>query len=268
MPGQLQKARVALAPNAAHVWLCRDDEITEPRLLSRYRQCLNDEEWQRHENYHFSAHRHQYLVTRAMVRYVLSLYCPDATPAQWTFTRTRHGRPLISGPQCAPAIAFNVSHTQGLVCLLVSLHARCGIDAEGMSRKRDYMHIARRFFHREEYEQLLQLPAEQQTRRFYALWTLKEAYVKARGGGLSIPLDSFNFQFDESRRRIRLDPTSSDDAASSNFWQLMPDQGRQLSIAIHANEGEAAPSVLMARNIVPFAGSGTAFHPTLRYGFD
>lgn len=176
------------------IWVCRDARIQAAELRAHYASVLSNEELERLSRFHYARHRHQYLVTRAMVRHVLSLYRPGIAPQQWRFCSNPHGKPAIEPAlDPAPPLHFNVSHTDGLIVMAVSRQA-IGIDVEDFGRSAAASSVADTFFAPIEQHDLKHCAAAQQQRRFFELWTLKEAYVKARGEGLAVPLDSFSFR--------------------------------------------------------------------------
>ncbi|QQZ39510.1 4'-phosphopantetheinyl transferase superfamily protein [Pseudomonas sp. SK3(2021)] len=120
----------------------------------------------------------------------MSLYAPGVAPQQWVFASNAWGKPAIVAPG-AP-MAFNLSHTEGLVTLALTLENSVGIDVESRQRTTD-TDLAERFFSASEVRYLSSLPTAERASAFISLWTLKEAYIKACGQGLSIPLDSFSF---------------------------------------------------------------------------
>jgi 4'-phosphopantetheinyl transferase len=120
--------------------------------------------------------------------------CPVVDPAAWRFKTAAHGRPEIAAPKSP--LRFNLSHTQGLAACAVTNGCDVGIDVENITRKHS-PRLAERVFSRRELKTLRGLPAGEQARRFFELWTLKEAYLKARGLGLMIPLKTFSFYRDD-----------------------------------------------------------------------
>ncbi|MES2741955.1 MAG: 4'-phosphopantetheinyl transferase superfamily protein [Pseudomonadota bacterium] len=181
-----------LGDDALHLWIARDDAIVEPTLLDRYRGWLTAQESERMARFMFHKNRHQYLITRALLRATLSLYAPSLAPARWTFASNEWGKPSIIAPPSP--LAFNLSHTDGMVVLAVTAGSEVGVDVEHSDRTVS-VDIADRFFSPLEVADLLALSADARQQGFFDLWTLKEAYIKACGKGLSIPLDSFSFRF-------------------------------------------------------------------------
>lgn len=182
------------------LWLAHDRQLRDPALLGRFTQMLSAEERERVARRHFPEDRHQQLVTRAMVRAVLSGYVPEIAPADWSFGRNAHGRPAIANPVARP-LHFNLAHTPGLVVLAVASVPEVGVDVEHAG-KRPPLAIARRYFSAVEIEALHSLPPEQQPRRFLRLWTLKESYLKAVGTGVVGGLGSMTFHLDDAEPRF------------------------------------------------------------------
>lgn len=200
------------------LWLAYYDEFEpdSPRLL----ELLNEAERQQQARFHFAGDRLRYLVTRAMVRTVLSRYA-DVAPADWVFDTNAYGRPGIS-PEHTEAcwLRFNLSHTKGLIVLGICSERALGVDVEHLDRKVN-LEVADRFFSPKESAELASLAPDRQVRRFFDYWTFKESYIKARGMGLSIPLDSFSFGFpSEDSLNLSVAPSQKDDPDRWRFWQL------------------------------------------------
>ncbi len=177
---------------------------------------LNDEERHQYQRYIPPAKRHEYLVTRVMVRTVLGAAL-DVAPQGLEFTRNEWGRPaLVHTPRSAP-VHFNVSHTDGLVLCLVGGAYEIGVDTELFSRAPKLLELAPRVFAPQERADLAKLPDDALAERAITLWTLKESYIKARGMGLALALDGFAFTFDGPQTRLTVAPALHDDGAR---WQF------------------------------------------------
>lgn len=221
-----------LPPDEIHLHIVDDPAITAPALLARYDAMLNPEETARQDRFRFARHRHQFLVARALVRSTLSLYHPETEPAEWQFATNEYGRPRIVGAG-AGALDFNLSHTDGRIVLAICRSQSPGVDIERIDRPEAVADIAAQFFAETEIQALSALPAAMQRRRFFDLWTLKEAYIKARGMGLSIPLKDFSIQFPQERGpTIRFADGVDDEASRWQLWSLYAGQDYALSLAI------------------------------------
>src|SRR5574340_1102536 len=184
MPG------LVLADGQVDLWYVFLEMATDPALLASYWGLLSDDEQRRQQRFVVESPRHQFLVARALLRTVLSKY-GDCEPRQWGFETNAYGKPAIVQP-AGCALRFNLSHTHGLAVCAVTLGREVGVDVEWLGRRHDNrLDLARRFFAAADVAAMEQCPVQHRDELFVELWTLKEAYVKARGKGLSIPLSSF-----------------------------------------------------------------------------
>lgn len=238
-----------MTESAVDVWLTRD-EVSDASLQAEYRRLLTQDERDQELRFHFARDQRRYLITRALVRTVLSRYL-DIEPADWRFAPNRYGRPRVVNPgreQCG--LSFNISHTQGLIALGVTWHRELGVDVEHVRARQVSLAIADRFFAPAEVAELATVAPERRQDRFFEYWTFKEAYVKARGAGLSIPLEQFSFHYPHERAvRISIQPQLSDDANRWGFWQLRPTADHLLAIC--AERHCDAPPALTIRQTIP-----------------
>lgn len=229
------------------VWLAFYNEISEPGLHGEYRKLLTDEERSRELGFYFPDDQQCYLVTRALVRTVLSKYLAVA-PADWRFTKNEYGRPEIASHECD--LCFNISHTRGLIAFAIAQRRAVGIDTENMRARPVPFEIAHRFLAPAELAELETLPPERRQDRFFEYWTFKESYIKARGMGLSIPLDEFSFHYAHERAvRIAIEPQLNDEANRWAFWQFRPTADHLLAVCAESRS-DCLPS-LTIRRIVP-----------------
>lgn len=177
-----------------HVWFVIPEAIQDEMELEACQSVLSASELARYKRFYFPEDRHSYLVSHALVRNVLSEYL-NISPAEWIFYRTGHGRPEIANPGI-PVLRFNLTHTAGLAACVVTLSDQCGIDAERIATRHDPLGVARRMFSEAEYKQMRQLAGRKQLEYFFIRWTLREAYVKARGIGISFPTRKLHFDID------------------------------------------------------------------------
>jgi len=219
------------------VWYLLDDGSISQAELRRYYALLNDEERGRYERYRVESARRQFLIARALVRSTLSRYVP--TPAkEWTFVSNQYGRPEIASPQLPRSLRFNLSHTSGLLSCAVAWERDVGVDVEWLGRRTGGVHLARRFFSQAEVADLLCVPTERQRDAFFDYWTLKEAYIKARGKGLAIPLGHFSFRLAEGcLPSISFAPELADTPDCWQFGQHMPSGEHKLAVAVDRGVG-------------------------------
>ncbi|RKZ37486.1 MAG: 4-phosphopantetheinyl transferase [Gammaproteobacteria bacterium] len=215
-----------------HLWLAFPDEIQSPERLSTYQEMMTLEEQVQQQRFHFSKHRHQYLITRALVRTTLSRYA-NIEPHQWRFSKNAYGRPEIIPQAGVPPLRFNLSHTDGLIICGVVLKQDIGVDVENKERTGAMIEIADRFFSQQEVRDLYALPEKQRRNRFFDYWTLKESYIKARGMGLSLPLEQFSFLMSTNQAlRITFDSRLQDDPDKWQFWLLKLTEHHQAAISL------------------------------------
>ncbi|MDT8427290.1 MAG: 4'-phosphopantetheinyl transferase superfamily protein [Pseudomonadales bacterium] len=217
------------AQEQIHLWLIMANPA--PEALARFGLLLNEQERARHERFLFEQDRQRFLLTRAGIRTLLSHYVPGIAPGEWTFGSNAHGKPWISNPEVAGRLFFSISHTAGLIAMAVSRLEEIGLDVENRQLPRRTVAVAERFFAAQEVKDLHQLPVAAQDSRFFDLWTLKEAYIKARGLGLAIPLQSFAFSFG-GMPTISFIGSDADDAGHWRFWQFDHMQQFRLALAV------------------------------------
>jgi len=231
----------SLSPQSIHLWLCEPEKITEPLLLNRYKSWLTDEETQKMYRYRFERHQHQYLITRALIRSLLSHYYPATPPQDWRFDKNQWGKPSLFVEQNPGNLVFNLSHTDGLIVCAFSQEHPLGVDVEDVTREGETVKIADRYFSAQEYQTLIALPEQKQNERFFDLWTLKESYIKAWGKGLAIPLDEFSFCFPEddntiSEITLHTEAARQDQPEQWRFWNWQYQTQHRISLGIKCAE--------------------------------
>ena len=244
-------ATLPLPPGEIHLWFCRHGESGDPALEAACRALLEPHELARTARFHFQRDRHRHLLTRVLVRTVLSRYAP-VQPQDWRFAEGSFGRPCIAEPmtQAVDGLDFNLSHTDGLIVLALARNLEVGVDAESLARTAS-LELADHFFSPAEAKALAALPPTRRAHRFFELWTLKESYIKARGMGLQIPLDSFGFALDDADDRIGFalwGDARGDNAPHRHFWQLRPTPGHLVAVCA-ATDGSGMR--LVCRDIAP-----------------
>lgn len=242
----------ALRRDEIHLWLTFYDEIDDELQSSYRRMVVSAAEIAQEQRFYFANDRHRYLVTRALVRTVLARYASIA-PEEWVFSTNKYGRPEVDNPEARSAgIVFNVSHTRGLIALGVTKSCALGLDVENVHSTPVLLDLADRYFAPEELSALAALPRHLQQDRFFEYWTFKESYIKARGMGLSIPLDKFSFRYPHAHGvEIVIRPEMADNAERWRFWQLRPTN--PYLIAVCAERGDLQAPQLTVRKVVPLA---------------
>jgi 4'-phosphopantetheinyl transferase len=201
--------------------------------LARVLPWLTDEERIRHRAFVFERNQREYLATRGLVRRVLSR-ARMAPPGSWRFVKNEYGRPQLD-PPCG--LRFNLAnHPSLVVCALREGELEVGVDVEPLARGGEVLEIASTVFSPHELAALRALPPAQQAERAISLWTLKEAYIKARGMGLSLPLQEFSFVFSAGGAEIQFSAALPDDPARWAFsW--FDRRGHRIAVAHEVARG-------------------------------
>lgn len=255
----------ALGRGDVHVWVLRAPEDASAEDVAHAKALLSAEEHARMARFRFLPDRLRYLFAHALVRVTLSRYAPATPPAGWRFVANAYGRPEVAPDSAAPPLRFNLSHTAGLVACAVAVDREVGVDVEYLFPPHgDFgLEVAPRYFAPAEVMGLEAQPPDARRERFFALWTLKEAYIKARGLGLALPLDRFAFELEgapldaaESPAiRIRFEPDMNDDATRWHFVRRHPTPEHALALAARRAPGEQL-SVLVSESVRGLAESG------------
>jgi 4'-phosphopantetheinyl transferase len=177
-----------LATEEVHVWRIALD-VGDP-LLMRLREVLADDERQRADRFYFEKDRHHFTTARGAMRMLLASYLARR-PEEVRFAYGNYGKPRLADVE--NDIRFNLTHSHGLALLAVTRDREVGVDVEHIrDMERDGELLAERFFSPREVAVLCSLPAQLRREAFFHCWTRKEAYIKAHGKGLSLPLDQFD----------------------------------------------------------------------------
>lgn len=134
--------------------------------------------------------RDRFVARRGVLRALLGLYT-GVPPGQLDFSCNRYGKPHLSGPAAEGGIHFSTSSSGGIALYAFSLGRELGVDIEQVRHEIEHEELAESFFCRREATMIRELPEELRVEAFFRCWTRKEAYVKARGEGLSLPFESF-----------------------------------------------------------------------------
>lgn len=214
------------------VWTVRQDDPEVRARLASYESLLTAEERERAERFLQRADRERLILGRVLARTMLSHYA-DVPPQRWQIVIDERGRPELGArPPGTPDLRFNLSHTDGLVACAVTVAREVGVDVEHIDRLLTH-DIAERFFSPQEVADLRALSPGQQGVVFFDYWTLKEAYIKARGLGLAIPLGQFTFlRSDACAPSITFAPELADDPATWQFAQFWPTKRHRMAVAV------------------------------------
>jgi 4'-phosphopantetheinyl transferase len=231
------------------LWCAFHDQVIDEQLIAAYRQLLSDPERAQEVRFYFARDRHRYLVTRALVRSVLARYF-EIAPEAWRFTTNNYGRPeIVDELVRSSGLTFNLSHSSQLIVLAVAHQRQLGVDTEDFRSRSASIDVAERFFSPAEVAALRKQSWDTQQQRFFEYWTLKESYIKARGMGLSIPLDKFGFVLEEPGAvDLEIDPELQDSPTRWQFWQLEVKDAYLIAVCA---ERIAQPTQLAMTEVIP-----------------
>jgi 4'-phosphopantetheinyl transferase len=179
------------------LWLAPEPATLTEAQSAAWAVLLSQDEHTRWQRFARAEDRQRFLLARALTRTVLANRL-GVEPGSLVFTQNQFGKPLLTTKR-GESLHFNLSHTQGLAVLAVCSSGEVGVDVERYSRKVELLALARRYFATLEVQALEALDGEARREHFFALWTLKEAWVKAKGLGLRVPLDSFGFELSQEQ---------------------------------------------------------------------
>jgi 4'-phosphopantetheinyl transferase len=224
-------AQRPLEPGEVRVFHAFCSTLGDADAALRCRALLSAEESAREQRFRFQDDRDSYLLAHALVRSVLAELSGEP-PARLRFELGPHGRPELVPARPGPRLRFNLSHTRGLVACAVALEHDVGVDVEHVDRRVQIDQVAESVFSDAERAALARLPEDARRARFFELWTLKEAYIKAVGKGLSLRLLSITLDLDGGPEpRIGFAPPVEDDPAAWWFALRPPAPGFMLAVA-------------------------------------
>ena len=217
------------------------DLTTPPAVADRLLPLLDRAEQARVERL-APALRHRYIIAHGALRQILSDYTGEP-PQQLTFVHNRWGKPTLCG---AAMPHFNLTHSGDIAMCAVADSASVaalGIDIERQrpAQRVNRLRLARRFFSAAEADQLAALPVEQQESAFFRCWTGKEAYPKAKGWGLSHPLNRFTLNCDPAQPLQLIAAAESADLNHFRLWSLPIEEPYHATLAAHSVSAQIEP---------------------------
>jgi 4'-phosphopantetheinyl transferase len=247
LPGVVNDGKHFIARSMLEPMTLHDDEVhvwkavlqSPSAVILDLWQTLSPDEKQRALKFHFQRECDRFIVSRGLLRAILSCYLSQA-PDQIRFAYNEFGKPALRNIVGHGSLEFNLSHADNLALFAISQRRRVGIDVERMRADLANPTVAKHFFSASEQDDLETLPPEEWQRGFFTCWTRKEAFVKAQGEGLSIPLTQFDVSLlpeeaaalltvrncgtDASKWSLREIPVGSDYVAAlaveGHDWQL------------------------------------------------
>lgn len=181
-----------LAGTEVDIW--RVDLAEHQAEIQQFPKLLSPDETQRADRFCFERDRRRFIVARTATRQILSQYV-NLAPKELVFSYGKQGKPELEGDAKKSGITFNVSHCCETALIAVTRGLIVGIDIEQINPEFATKEISQHFFSVSEVARLRTLPQSAQAKAFFSCWTRKEAYVKALGEGLSVPLNSFEVFF-------------------------------------------------------------------------
>lgn len=217
-----------------HIWRVLLDES----LVDEMRSTLSADECARADRFHFERDRNRFIVGRGSLRTILGAYLKK-NPTELSFSYSRYGKPALEGQPVANHLSFNLSHANELALIAITRDRRIGVDIEFIRPDLASEQIAERFFSPHEVTALRALPQDVQSEAFFNCWTRKEAYIKAIGEGMSLPLDQFNVSLAPGSAAALLGNVR--DAGEVSRWslrELHPGAGYRAAVAVEGHGWE------------------------------
>lgn len=217
------------AENQVDIWQI---PIAGEEGVERCRQLLSPDEVRSANAFHFEKHRQRFIAARGTMRQILGA-CAGIAPEELVFAYGAKGKPELAGEGARSGIKFNLSHSEDIAILAVTRGLTVGIDIEWINREIATEELAERFFAAGEVRRLQALPATERRNAFFTCWTRKEAYIKALGDGLSVPLDSFEVAFGPgvpaALLQVRVNP---DEVARWSMYDIEVTQGYRAALLV------------------------------------
>jgi 4'-phosphopantetheinyl transferase len=213
-----------------HVWRIPLNPLAP--LLARLESWLSDDERERANRFRFDNHREKFIAAHGCLRDILARYL-SMTPEALHFKTNSYGKPSLIDEINGGQLSFNLTHSHELGLVAISSRRAIGVDIEYIRSELADEQIARRFFSNREADALLSSPLELRKEAFFACWTRKEAFIKAIGEGLSMPLDQFDVSLlpGEPAELLETRPDPAQ-ALQWKLYALQPGSGYAAALAV------------------------------------
>jgi len=228
-------SREALSQNSLEVWYTSCADIDEETFHRAETQILVREERERMYRYRQPSDRRLYLAARLLLRSMLEAFTGVAAK-DWRFRFNEHGKPETE--EGFPPVHFNISHSKDLAICVMHPGQEVGVDVEPIDRQIDSGTASSVLIERE-WESYSESPEEQRSEVFIKYWVLKEAYIKATGRGLFMPLTDFFFEFDNAGNpQLNSRLTEGEEAEDWSFFEFQPAGGYAAAAAIRNHSSQ------------------------------
>ena len=211
-PGELR-----LPEDEVHLWSIDLGQVAVAE--SRWRSLLSQDEISRAQRLKFADDRQRFTATRGLLRILLAAYAA-AQPRELTFVYGQNQKPFLGPIHDAGRVQFNVSHSGTKALIAITRGRELGVDIEQVRQNVDYESLARRFFSLAERTALSSLEPCERYRAFFRCWTRKEAYIKAHGAGLALPLQTFDVSVSAGEENALL--ATRPGAKEAALWSIRP----------------------------------------------
>lgn len=222
-----------LTAGDVHVWQVPLSGETQP--VHALRGLLAVDEIKRADAFHFERHRRSYILAHGAMRRILAGYVQLA-PQSLVFVQGEKGKPELTSESGGRRIRFNLSHSGDFALLGVAQDSRLGVDIERINAQFAGEDFAERFFSRNEAIVFRAIAADSRVDAFFSCWTRKEAYIKALGGGLSIPLDSFDVAFAPGLPAALLHTAVAPDARLWKLYDISAPHGYKAALVVEGDK--------------------------------
>lgn len=223
-----------LAENEVHIW--RASLNTEKSVLNTLQLLLSNEEIAKAKQFYFEKDRQYFVIAHGILRALLGRYL-NISPSLLYFKYNVYGKPVLGSPFSESHLQFNLSHSHDMALFAFTYRRQIGVDVEYMRSNINYEELARHSFSTHEQATLNALPQALKQQAFFNGWTRKEAYIKARGTGLSLPLDLFDVSLEPDKPAMLL--ASREDPLETTRWSLqefIPALGYAGAVAVEGNK--------------------------------
>jgi 4'-phosphopantetheinyl transferase len=215
-------------PNEVHVWRARLDTAWS----WTFDEALSMEDRARADRFRFESDRRKFCVARASLRLILARYLKTRA-GRLQIDTGEFGKPYFADAKASQGLRFNLSHSNQLALIAISRDREVGVDIEYVRPNFVTDEVAAHFFSPAEAEVLGSLPLAEKTQSFFNCWTRKEAYIKARGEGLSCPLDQFDVTVAPGAPAMLLNSRiDSKEVSRWSFQELSPEPGYAATVAV------------------------------------